>query len=900
MRKPRLLTSLVLLTVVLCAFVSLAHAQVDKLDAQKKGAAAIAKMTLRVRAIKVSPEPKAVRIAWRRGGEGLGGSVTRGDFALKNAAEPDIDKKIEAGKQLDISVGAWSDWLPLETVVGRPGGWQFPTLVVLAFPTGDPKKPAPAVTSTVVEFEFVESGKVFKSFRESAPRGCTVRFAFPGGALGEKGSASPGFVDQFQGLADCARARRERVEKLFPASGPVPKKFAVIGHLGGYGDAAQNKGRGFGIRHNNPEILLDECRTLRRLGVNGLVDTIRLADAVGQGDAFRRMYWGGPGSGSPVYSVRGGKTVETCPFDPELGPRMAARVSDAIKDYRAVNACESWALWWDEIGVAAKDHILTCPRCQNAFREYLRVQGIRLDDLAKARWDQVTPYPIWKPADPKAKGSPTVDPATLSAPDALRYYYTFRFMTHATAQLFPASSKQLKEAGIPLYAMQGPTPSWEGHSLDWHEFYDGGPNSAFVFETSNRDPRVWQWESYLGDIGRSIAARHGMPMGALIKPHRGAPEQRMLTLVARGAGTFEWYTYGPDYAKGDSFSQRPDLLERVDRAGQFLGKAEDWLYGARWAGPAEVAFVSPRSSEIWGKATDLGVTAFEDAKWVYSALTHAHVPVDILSEQQLAAGKLGQYKVLYIVGPNLRRDAAVRVQEWVRTGGTLWTDALGLSRDEANQPATALADLLGLGKRKLESWGSVPAYHATALLPLKETAVPAHASLSWKSGGVWGTGDARGAVGREALTPKDGDVLAKFADGKPAVVRRKVGKGEVVVVGLWAGLTYSAKVRRAEFEMRTDFDQAVRALIVAPALARRAYRPVVPAEPLVEAVLLKNDRRRSIALINWGYRHDRTLQTVKDLRVALPGAGDVKSVQSLAHGPLKAAQPQELAFGVRR
>ncbi|MCC6498129.1 MAG: hypothetical protein IT193_17900 [Propionibacteriaceae bacterium] len=70
MRKPRLLTSLVLLTVVLCAFVSLAHAQVDKLDAQKKGAAAIAKMTLRVRAIKVSPEPKA--------GASPGGAAAKG------------------------------------------------------------------------------------------------------------------------------------------------------------------------------------------------------------------------------------------------------------------------------------------------------------------------------------------------------------------------------------------------------------------------------------------------------------------------------------------------------------------------------------------------------------------------------------------------------------------------------------------------------------------------------------------------------------------------------------------------------------------------------------------------------------------------------------------------------
>ena len=50
---------------------------------------------------------------------------------------------------------------------------------------------------------------------------------------------------------------------------------------------------------------------------------------------------------------------------------------------------------------------------------------------------------------------------------------------------------------------------------------------------------------------------------------------------------------------------------------------------------AQVAFCSPRSSEIWGKATDLGVTAFEDAKWVYLALRHANIPVDVQMEEGL-------------------------------------------------------------------------------------------------------------------------------------------------------------------------------------------------------------------------------------------------------------------------
>jgi hypothetical protein len=93
--------------------------------------------------------------------------------------------------------------------------------------------------------------------------------------------------------------------------------------------------------------------------------------------------------------------------------------------------------------------------------------------------------------------------------------------------------------------------------------------------------------------------------------------------------------------------------------------------------------------------------------------------------------------------------------------------------------------------------------------------------------------------------------------------------------------------------MHADFDPAVRALIATPALERQVYRPVVPAEPLVEAVLLDRKGRRSVALINWSYRHraDKAgrpweLQPVENLSVALPGVGAVQSVRSLLHGKL--------------
>lgn len=87
-------------------------------------------------------------------------------------------------------------------------------------------------------------------------------------------------------------------------------------------------------------------------------------------------------------------------------------------------------------------------------------------------------------------------------------------------------------------------------------------------------------------------------MGCLVKPHPGAPAQRKLAGMARGVRVVEWYTYGPDYAKGDSFSQSPQLLEEVAKSSRFQARAEPYLWKTEWEVRPEVALVFPRSSEI--------------------------------------------------------------------------------------------------------------------------------------------------------------------------------------------------------------------------------------------------------------------------------------------------------------
>lgn len=862
--------------------IAVAQEQIDKNDTAARGAAT-QRLSVRVRVTTADPAQESFRIDWRRGGEGLGGTVIRGGFRSEDQSP-------------QVAHAQWSGWLSLKEMVGTAKGWEFPTVVVTSEPIvkGKSSTPGPSLSKVSVEFEFAEEGKLFKRFTETAPNGQTVSFAFPGAALAP--TVTPAFTAQLNGISAHARQRLESLRKAVPDPITLPKLFGVIGHMGGYGDGPPGLrgSHGFGVRHCNPAILKDEFETLRILGVNGMVDSMHLADASGFHDKFRHIFWGPPGSGEPMaFFQKSGKTTELpdgCPFDPSLKTYVLERTDKAIQDHHAIGAKSSWALWDDEMGVYAKEHIARCERCATVFRDYLKTHHVSLTQLNANSWDEVKPFNLWlsaTQAKDKANYPTGLQPAPENAADSLRYYYTYRLMSHANGQVFTEAAKKFDAANIKLYAMQGPTPSWNGSSLDWHEFYDLKPNTAFVFETSNRDARVWQWESYLADIGRSIAARHRMAQGCLIKPHRGAPAQRMLSVVSRGTTAFEWYTYGPDYSKGDSFSQSPDLLVRVAKAAQFLAKAEPFLFEAVPSHPPEVAFVSPRSTEIWSRVTDPGLTAFEDAKWVYTALRHAHIPLDVLSEQQLIEGKLDQYKVIYIPGSHLHHQAALAITQWVNRGGTLWTSASGLHKDQANQPSPAAESLLGLQNRSIEMWGSAPQYRATTLEPLKEINPPAQTSF------VWNGKEVIPRVGREKLKPTTATSMATFADGSIAVTRNRYGKGETIVAGLWAGLTYSATVRRDDFDMRADFNPSIRDLIAAPALNRKIQRAAIPSDPLVESIALQRDGHHCVALINWAYRHDEhapnraALQPIENLTIELPGFPAAKAVSSIRHGLLK-------------
>lgn len=451
---------------------------------------------------------------------------------------------------------------------------------------------------------------------------------------------------------------------------------------------------------------------------------------------------------------------------------------------------------------------------------------------------------------------------------------------------------EAKQPWMYAYALRRASWTQGGSALDYFDFYRRADN-GFMYETSNRDPRAWPWDSYLCDVGRILTERYNTRFAVCIKPHRGAPIQRALAGVARNATAFYWYTFGPNWAKGDSFGGSLSALKQTALAARIIAAAEDVTYGSRRAIPAEVALVKMRTSESFENST-----SWENGKWIYTALLNAHIPVDPLSETMLAEEDLARYKVIYACGPNLRKEVAAKLVKWVENGGILFTSGGGLARNEYNEPVPELQAMLGLAVRKpLEEWRKMPRYGATGLGTLSpytkdKNAVIPTAAVQPVAPGLPPLEALQ--LGREVLAPADKTrVLAKFDDGAPAVTMNTFGKGKAFVVGFYAGGEYGAGVYQRVYDTAVNLKAENRAYLTLP-LQQAGVRPVVePQAAQVDGVLLKASagEKHAVVLVNWSFQAyeddhegdiDYKVTKYDNFRVNIRGLKNVKRVYSCA------------------
>lgn len=826
--------------------------------------------------------------------------------------DPRFRNRVETPPNFEL--GEWSEAVPLKQFV--PGGAEKPRYLQVFGGEPGELRDGPHGRSYVgaargfqMEFEFFYDGKSIKRFTTLAPDGPIASIVIPYQELvgGVKPSDAP-FLDKLVPLAVHVERRADWAAAQPWAIGAKPKGIAMVTNLGGYGPTSR-----LGVRHAEPAVVEQEARILRAMGINGfqhgpepLVE--QALRGAGLGTELARGYTAGA-HGYPVPVQNGATPIPFagCPYGPDVPEAKKQAAAAAVKEMQSLKGLFLLqGTTVDEIGVVVdgaaegKAHLTVCPECRRGFHAYLEKIGMKPADFGDKDWSTVAPVNVW---DKKNTARPWLDDKR----QAMLAYWTLRFNGYSSAQLFSdlrtasraenAKKRAALAAGDvtsdvarqPWHypgAMRGNSFLMGGHSLEFFDFYRTADN-AFIYETSNRDARVWSWDSYLCDVGRVVTSQPDMGQelfGVYVKPHRGAGMQRALAAVSRGAEYINWYTYGPTYAKGDDWGSKDEMLAVVGRTNKLIAGAEDVLYGGQWAHAARIAVVKPGASEIWMQLSGgapLWNAAWENAKWVYTALTHAHLAVDPIDQVMIRDGDLSRYDVIYLNGPALERAAAAKLAAWVEAGGTLVTMGYGLAYDEYHQPLDSMLPVLGLKARgEPEMWHKTRTYGATALAHYDDTTrldkKPALGATRVDS--IVDATEVQ--VGRETLNPVlQDDVEARFGDGPAAIVRHRHGRGEAVTLGFFAGLEYAKYVMHDRFEMDRHYPLSHRFLVADSALRR--VKPVVDIDKAtVEGILIKHPQtgKQAVTLMNWTY-------SVTAMRKIVSAAGS-REVPKITHVPL--------------
>lgn len=540
--------------------------------------------------------------------------------------------------------------------------------------------------------------------------------------------------------------------------------------------------------------------------------------------------------------------------------------------------------------------IVDDPSYRERFRAWLKALGKSPADLLVADWEAVRIV-----TERESRQFPAL------------YYFSQRFRTRALGD-FMAIQRHILEAAfgrtLPTVVnfSDGATYSanFYAQGVDYFELLDAPDQNAIWGEDWANHSSTYQCASFNVDLMRAAARERGQLIGhhLIAYAHRRPWDVKLKATseLARGVRILNSFCYGPSwatheggpywrshvwYAKPETWAANASLTREV-------GAAEDVLLKSAPA-PAKVALLYSSSSDVWTIGANLAHGFDRMHTWL--ALTHAQVPVDILSERHVERGLLDGCDVCYLSGPNLSRAAAQKLRDWVRRGGTLWLAAGAATRDEYDRPLDALQDLL-------------PARRGECLDLQKHSAAGRFLrSLAAKDRVTWPDGAADVLSVKQSLEAgQAADVLARFTDGSPAVVRGAAGKGRVYCVGFLPALAYikSALDSKATLEERvargdksvSAEDAAIlersanpwvypgdtRDLLLRPVREAGVKAPLECDAPLVDAVYMPHADGVLIPLANY------TNRPLGNVSLKVQVARPLGRAESVLRGPVRFRQ----------
>jgi hypothetical protein len=326
------------------------------------------------------------------------------------------------------------------------------------------------------------------------------------------------------------------------------------------------------------------------------------------------------------------------------------------------------------------------------------------------------------------------------------------------------------------------------------------------------------------------------------------------------------------------------MYQQVRQSLHELGRFEDIIQdGQVRAGQAGLWF--SEAGDLW----DNSRSPFDAAKrTLYVAIRHQQLPLDVVVEADAMAGRLAEYKVLYLTDQNVSRAASKAIAQWVAEGGRLFATAGAGMFDEFNRPNTAMRELLGVEQTTLEDPAD-PVRMEKQDLPFAKVVD----TIKWTGpAGEQGI-PVIGVRSRFKVVAGGGEqakITGTFADGTPAVTMRRVGNGSATYCGFLPGLSYfkpaiplrpvdrgATDEAMSQFIPR-DFDAGASGLVASPAVG--VDRPVTCSEALVETTIVESKAGTVVPVVNWAGR------PLKQVTVTFAGAGGFKEAALASGKPL--------------
>jgi len=528
----------------------------------------------------------------------------------------------------------------------------------------------------------------------------------------------------------------------------------------------------------------------------------------------------------------------------------------------------------DEIGIPS---VVPGPENTEKFRAYLKDKGLTPADLGVKDWDEVDYIA------PPNEHHPIPEDPHIKVDNALVYYYSNEFNNIEG----PKPLKRLTDFCRERYPNVYVGANYSPHSWYWptaRKYVNAFRDEVMTMPWT--EDYIWQVPvtsqqllGYLVDACRAGAKYHDQPIYMYLMTHSygntpNGIRRAFYSDIARGVTFFNYFAHHPptmiteNTVREESIDHYKVMHDLVRETGLF----EDIIYYGK-VRQAETAILISESSEMWYRTPVLNA----ERQHIWMALKGEQVPVDFLTEYDITAGYIDDYKVLYVCEPCINEDASKALVEWVNKGGTLFATSGAAMRDQLDQPNETLRGLFGVAPGESELH-NIPAFQGKDHLPfLKPLDIV-----------LFGEVEMPIYMARqkfELRQPENSyEDVAKFKSGGNAAVVRKVGEGYAAFFGFMPGASYvkpAIPVRPCDrgatddafsHFIPTDFDETAKGIILAAVQNASVDRPVQSSVPLVEVSRIEAEMGIAITLINW------TKGAIDELVITVKDAGDIKTV----------------------